>query len=130
VENGDSRVFGAQVRLANGSLMWGVLSGVKGRNLTMMRHFLSLSVWVHSAWFHLARYHDVTADRFGPPALAAKLGLPLDAVFPIAFDVRALLQGENPEACGTIEATPAERLSSRELMRLVIESTRVADGGA
>jgi hypothetical protein len=129
VKTGGSRVFGVQVRLANGSHVWAALGNVDGRNATMMRHFLAVSVWADGEWFHLARYHDVTADQFGPAALAAKLGLRLDAVFPIEFDLRPLLQGENPEARGTVEAVPAERLSNEELLRLVIESTRGGDDG-
>lgn len=116
-----NRIIGTQVELANGRQVWALLGNVDLDDARRTRQFLTLSTLVNDAWFHLARYHDVDREDRSPLKLADALGLAIDEVFPIRYDIRAwVLARDAASAHGSIRAEPEERLSRAELIRLAV----------
>lgn len=115
-----NRLVGTDVRLANGSHVLGLLGNVDLANPRSTRHFLSLTVFRAGSKFDLARYHDIGVRRFGPEALAAFLGLDVNAVFPIAYDLRELCVGLPEVLVGQLDQEPSERLTRAELIALAV----------
>jgi hypothetical protein len=117
-----NRIVGTQVRLANGEHRWAILGNVDVRKVRSTYHLLTCSVLVNGRWFYLARYHDVGQAEHGPSSLAAALQLSVDEVFPMSYDIRALVSEGDPNAQrGAIDKEPTERLSDDEIMDLVLE---------
>jgi hypothetical protein len=114
------RVVGTQVRLANGIAMWALLGNVEGTNPRLTQHFLTLSVFADGRWFTMARYFDFDSDVRGPRALSAFLRLPIDAVFPISYDIGGYCVGQRAALVGTIETEPRERLTRAEIIALAV----------
>jgi len=122
VDSLQARVVGTRVRLANGCMMWAVVSGLSLRDPRSTRHFLTLSVENHGEWFHLARYHDVDYDERGAKQLAEFLGLPVTSVFPIEYDLSGLVSADAALIKGGIPLEPQERLSKDELIQLALDA--------
>jgi hypothetical protein len=120
VERLTGRVVGTQVRLANGPCIWALLGNIDESNAQLTEHFLTLSVFQDRRWFTLARYHDFDHSENGPDALARFLGLPIDDVFPIAYDIRQFVKGENAALAGLIPKEPRNRLARAELIALAV----------
>ena len=118
VETLDDRIVGTQVRLANGSEVWGLFGNFDVKNPRATQHFMALSIERGGEWFHLARYQDIDFASRGPEALGRFLGLGVDDVFPITVDVRRYVRGD-PKALTAIQLKePRERLTREELMAL------------
>jgi hypothetical protein len=112
-------VAGAEVTLANGSKVFATFGNVFPDDPRATRHLLALSVALpNGKWFNLARYFEPTVRIFGPTHLAQALGLPVEAVFPISYDLRALIVGKEEALQGTILAEPQERLTLKEVRNL------------
>ena len=69
-------------------------------------------------WFHLARYHDPTRRIFGPEMLAMAFTLPINQVFPIAYDFTPFISGDTDALRGWITQEPDEKLSRGEALAL------------
>jgi|LakMenEpi03Aug12_release.lakeMendotaPanAssembly.Ray.scaffolds.fasta_scaffold1016342_1 hypothetical protein len=114
-------VVGCSLRLANRTLLSGFLGNLYTSNGRLTQHFLTVSVFrADGAVFHLARYHDFDAAERGPLALASFLALPLEAVFPIEYDVGNAIIGPAEILRGAIPAEPEERLSRAEVIALAV----------
>lgn len=101
--------------------MTGFLGNLDPTNSCLTEHFLTLSIFrSDGTLFNLARYHDFDAEERGPAALAAFLGLPLDAVFPISYDLTCVVAGPLESLRGTITAEPRERLTGAEIIALAV----------
>jgi hypothetical protein len=70
-----------------------------------------LSVEHRGKWVHLARYHDFDYTTRGPDALSLSLGLGVDEVFPIFYDIRAYAGGNPLALTGRFLKEPREKLS-------------------
>jgi hypothetical protein len=68
----------------------------------------------------LARYHDFDYAERGPEALARFLSLPVEEVFPIAFDIRAYAHGDPHALCGSVRQELRERLSRAEIIAMAV----------
>ena len=98
-----------------------MLGNIDPTNPRLTEHFLTVSVFrSDGALFHLARYHDLDAIERGPAALAAFLGLSLKAVFPLSYDVSAIVTGLPEVVRGTITSEPRERLTRAEVIALAV----------
>jgi hypothetical protein len=114
------RIVGTQVLLANGTKVWASFGNVNARDPRLTQHFLVLSVFKGKGWFTMARYHDFDNIERGPKALAAFLGIQLDEVFPISYDISRFCIGESSVLVGRIEKEPREKLSSAQLIALAV----------
>jgi hypothetical protein len=118
----DGKIVGTQVVLANGNRVWASISNIEARNPRSTEQFLTLSVGHNGTWFNLARYHDLDYGERGPNELARFLGLPVDEVFPIHYDVRRYAIGNPTALAGQVLKEPRQRLSPNELVALALNS--------
>lgn len=118
-----SRIVGTEVELANGLRVWALLGNIAIKDVRQTRHFVTISVFLRNEWFHLARYHDVDHDERGPEQLAEALGMAVDDVFPIRYDIGKWVSGVADAVRGAIHAVPPERLSRAELIKLAVSGT-------
>ena len=114
------RIVGTQVRLADGSARWALIGNVDPGNPRLTQHFLTLSILDRDRWFAMARYHDFDAEERGPLALAAFLQLPVEAIFPITYDIRRYCIGDAGALTGRIDAQPKERLTRAQIIALAV----------
>ena len=114
------KVIGTTVRLANGESVWATLSYLDSHDARKSELFLMLRLEKNGEWFALARYWDVDRDDRGPEALARFLGLQVEKVFPIAYDVTRYAQGERSALVGVVQREPRVRLSRDEIVRLAV----------
>jgi hypothetical protein len=99
-----------------------MLGNVDVNDARRTRLLLALSLFLPSGdWFHLARHFDHNYVEFGPSALAAALGLPLDQVFPIHYDLSNVLIGEAASIVAIVPAVPSEWITRGEAIRLAVE---------
>jgi hypothetical protein len=120
VKNLAGRLVGTQVRLANGTDVWALIGNVDASNPRLTQHFLTLSVLRNGRWFSMARYHDFDSNERGPQALATFLGLRLDEVFPISYDISRFCVGTSAALIGTIEKEPPEKLTRAQIIALAV----------
>jgi hypothetical protein len=118
----DGCLVGTKVRLSNGGEMWALLGNVDSSDPRSTQHFLTLSVWKGANTFAMARYHDFDAEERGPQALAKFLGLPVDEVFPISYDISQYASGKREALVGVIEKEPRERLTRAQIIKLAVGS--------
>jgi len=115
------KVVGAEVRLANGQLIWALVGNLDTQCPGLTKHFRTISLQRNGRWFHMARYHDFDYTNRGPDAAARFLALPPDAVFPIAVDLRRFVRSDDTATLVfSVELDPIEKLSEDELMDLAI----------
>jgi hypothetical protein len=114
------RIIGTTVRLANGQSVWAILSYLDTQDARKSELFLLLNLEKNGAWFALARYWDVDREERGPEAIARFLGLQVDEVFPIAYDVTKYAQGERSALVGVVPREPREKLPRDEIIRLAV----------
>lgn len=121
IHTAENRVIGTRVRLANGSSPLAMLGNVDLARPDRTVHFLAISVFGPTGdTFDLARYHDVDASRRSPEALAAFLGLRVEEVFPIEYDISRLALADPGGARGIVDARPRVTLTHDELISLAI----------
>jgi hypothetical protein len=114
-------IVGCPIHLANEMVLTGSLGNIDTTNARLTEHFLTLSVYrSDGSLFHLARYHDFDVSERGPVALTAFLGLSLEDVFPISYDVSSIVTGPPEVVRGTITAGPRERLARAQIIELAV----------
>ena len=112
-------VAGSEVTLSNGSKAFAMFSNVFPDDPRSTRHLLTLSVAMPTGkWFNLARYFEPTVRLFGPSQLAQALGLAVEDVFPISYDLQSLIVGQDEALKGKILAEPEERLPIEQIRTL------------
>ena len=115
-----NRAVGTLVQLACGERVWALLGNVDLETPELNAHFLVAHFFRGGKRFNLARYHDTNWERSGPQALARFLGLSVDKVFPIRFDLRPVCRGAAAALCGEIPKEPLVRLSDSERVSLAL----------
>ena len=118
--NLDQRVVGTQVTLANGTKVWAIIGNVETSDARITEQFLTLTIERAGQWFELARYHDVDYKQHGPIQLAEFLGLGIDDIFPVSYDLRAYSEGVADALLGVVRKEPRERLNRDELLALAV----------
>lgn len=114
----DNRVVGTEVQLHNGIKVLGILGNISVESRRITQHFLTLSIVTAGKRFVMARYHDPDWKTRGPGQLADFLGLRVEDVFPISYNLTSVAVGDQNALVGTIVAEPAERLTRAELIAL------------
>jgi hypothetical protein len=113
------KIVGTQVALANSGRIWALIGNVDPTN-PRTEHFLTLSVERNGRWFTLARYHDFDFSEHGPKALAQFLGLTVYETFPITYDIRQVVQGDEAALQAQIRKAPRERLSRSQIIAMAV----------
>ena len=121
VNNLKGCVVGTRIRLVTGLEIWSLIGNIDVSNPRLTHHFLSLSVISDGIWFTMARYHDFDSNKRGPIALANFLGLSVDDVFPITYDISQFCVGESTSLTGLIEKETREKLTRAELIALAVQ---------
>jgi hypothetical protein len=116
----ESRIIGVEVQLASGRGVWAFLGNVDVHDPRRTHHFLTISLLAQDEWFHLARYHDVDREEHGPAGVAGALGLRINEVFPIRYDIGTWVTGAVDSLLGRIDAEPRDQLSRTELINLAV----------
>jgi hypothetical protein len=98
-----NRILGTQVQLANGTKMWAIIENLHLDSPADNERYLGISLFVNERWFHLARRMDFDYETHGPAALASAIGLCLEEIFPITYDVSAHCVGDPRVIRGTID---------------------------
>jgi hypothetical protein len=111
-------VVGVPVRLANGNQVWAALENIQTAKPHKTQHVICLTIEKDGKWFHLARYFDPWYDKENPEALSKFLGLPIDDIFPISYDVQPYVAMDSPAHAGQIPREPKERLPSDLVLKL------------
>jgi hypothetical protein len=119
VDDLSNRLIASSLRLKNGQLMPGLLGNVALNDVLSTRQFLTVSIWHGDKWFHLARYFDHAYAIEGPTSLAALISLPVNQIFPIAYDISSSARGLADAVRGEVHSEPETRLSNRERMDLI-----------
>jgi hypothetical protein len=115
-------VVATEVTFANAANHVALLGNVSLDAPDMNPHWVTATVFGASGRrFPLARYHDVDFDRSGPRGLAQFLGLRIEEIFPIRYDISHLARGAESCVRGEILAAPRHRLSREELVALAIQ---------
>lgn len=120
VKSLDCRLVGTRVRLANGQKRWAMLSNIEPNSLRQTRQFLTIGIEDGGKWFHLARYHDVDYEDRGPEKLAGFLGMNVEMVFPLSYDITSAVEGDPAVLKGEIPKEPAERLTDDQRRALAL----------
>jgi len=120
VSNLDGKVVGAQILLANGKKVWSLIGNIDLQHPVLTYHFITLSVLRKGKWFVLARYHDFDYKQRGPHQLATFLGLKVNDVFPIKYDISAYAKGDHRSLAGIVEKEPKHTLTRAEIIALAV----------
>lgn len=121
ISHAQNRFIGTIVTLNNGSRYWATLGNIDLNNCKSTHHFLLISFVREGKWFNLARYHDFDYATRGPQGLADFLGLSIENVFPISYDISALAVGLPEVVAGRIPVETTEKLLQTELIALALE---------
>lgn len=116
------KLVATEVCLANGTKAWALIGNVQPGDARLTAHVLTLSVLKDNVWFRLARYHDYDYNERGPAALALFLGLSVDEVFPISYDITRYVLGDPGGLSGTIQKEPLEKLTESQLITMVVQA--------
>lgn len=119
VDDLGNRVVGTQVRLANGARMWAAIQCLHLDDPYKTRHLMWLSFFVGGRWIGLVRYHDPGQNMCGPIPVARALGLDVNDVFPVTYDVRHCCTGDPLAVTGVVEADPKDKLTRAQIMDLI-----------
>jgi hypothetical protein len=120
----DGRVVGTQFRLANEQLVWAAVSNLSTKDPQLNAHLMVARIERDGNWFNLDRYWDVTYPQWGPQALSKFLGLSIEEIFPISYDLTSYAIGNQEALIGRIYSEPRERLSDKEILGLVRRAAR------
>jgi hypothetical protein len=114
------RLVATRVRSASGDRFLAQLGNIDLSDPRSTEQFLTISVIRNGQWFTMARYHDIESDKRGPSVLASVLGMSVDDLFPISYDISELCIGNPAVLVGTIYKEPREKLTKAELRQLSV----------
>jgi hypothetical protein len=120
VSNLAGKLVGTQVTFSCGQRTWALIGNVHPNNMRLTEHFITLSIERDGKWFTLSRYHDFDYAENGPEALSHFLDLPVDELFPIAYDINDCFKGGGAALSGCILREPRERLSRAEIIAMAV----------
>jgi hypothetical protein len=125
VQDLSGMLVGTQVCLANGTRKWALLGNIHVNDPRLNELFLAASIEQEGKWFHLARYFDTGySTTRGPVGLSQFLGLQVEEIFPITFDLRPYCEGDPTVLAGSIQKEPREQLPRNEIIALAARKKR------
>ncbi|WP_020178517.1 hypothetical protein [Methylopila sp. M107] len=122
----DGKIVGTEVALANGRRVWALIANVDVADPRMTEHFLDISLEHDGRWFPVANNAAFDFAERGPDRAAEFMGLHVDDVFPISYDLREIATGDVRSLQGEIPKEPRERLTLEERFALIFPEP---DGG-
>ena len=121
IDDFGNRIVGTMGTLANGSRIPILLQNVDLQSPYKTEHLATLTAFnAVGKTFPLARYHDIGIDTYGPDQLAAFLGLRVDDVFPISYDISDVAIGDHDAVHREICVRPIRPLSRSEIIEMAI----------
>jgi Zn-dependent protease len=99
-----SRFIGTTVTLNNGMQLPACLGNVALQDEEATQALLALNVWHQNEWVGLRCDNDTGEPQSGEESFARQLGLTMDEVFPMHYDIAAHASGLKSVVRGTIEA--------------------------
>lgn len=121
VDRLDNRIVGTELRLANGDVLPGILQNVVLKDAYETEHFVKLTIRCPDGeWFSLARYHDIDIDTHGPDTFGRILGLDIESIFPISYDISKVAVGDPDSLVREIGVQPDRPLDRDEIIRLAV----------
>jgi hypothetical protein len=121
IDDFGNRIVGTVATLANGDRVAVILQNVDLQSPYKTEHFITLTVFNRAGKsFPLARYHDIGIDTHGPDQLAAFMGLPVDDVFPISYDISDVAIGDHDVVRREIPIRPRRILSRSEIIDMAL----------
>ena len=121
VSSCDGRLVGCELRLADGSTIFGFLGNLDLTKADRNQHFLTLSLFLNGSIEHLARYHDIDFSDSGPASLAQKIGKKEEDIFPISYDISLCAIGSGDCIHGLIQKEPKQKLTRSEIIMLALD---------
>jgi hypothetical protein len=97
-----NRTVGTQVRLANGTKLWAVLGNIFLSDPQKTKKALVASFYIGGNWIPFSP--KTNATMYGSGAIARRLGLKVEDVFPVSYDVGRFCVGDKDAMRGTTEA--------------------------
>jgi hypothetical protein len=99
-----NRLAGTEVRLANGSRLLAGIGNIFLNDAQKTKRLLGVRFYIGGEWVPLSR--EMNVAMYGPEALARRLGLTVNEMFPVTYDVSASCIGDRNATRGSIEAVP------------------------
>jgi len=121
IASSKGRLVGCELRLADGSTMFGFLGNLDLTKADRNQHLLTLSLFFNGLIEHLARYHDIDSSDSGPASLAKKIGKKEEDIFPMSYDLSCYAIGSDDCIHGSIQKEPKQRLSRSEIIMLALD---------
>jgi hypothetical protein len=124
-----NRVAATTLSLSNGQRLFGTLDNVSLDHPPATRQFIGVSLYVGGNDLQLQRAQTPTFPCVNAPGIVRALGLRVEDVFPLSYDLTGLAVGHAEVIRGTIPAERPERLSGEDELALIFEAdeTDVAD---
>jgi hypothetical protein len=120
VKSTKGKLFAVEISLNNGNKCWTLIGNIDTTAPMLTEHFLTVSFLRKNKWFHLARYHDYDFEVNGPSQLADFLGLRVEEIFPLNFDLTPYAKGDSTALVGVIHKEPKERLTRDDIIALAV----------
>jgi len=116
-----NRIVGTIATFANGDRVPIILQNVDLQSPYRTEHFVTITLFNPAGKaFPLARYHDIAHDTHGPDKLAEFMGLSLNDIFPIAYDISEVAVGDHDCVRREVPVAPRRLLSRSEIIELAI----------
>lgn len=120
VISGDGRLFGSEIRFADGSVAFGLIGNLSLTDKEQNAHFRTLTVFLKGKAHGVSRYHDFDFEKRGPTALAKQIGKKPGEIFPISYDLSAVAKGAKDCVAGVILAEPKKKLTRQALIAAAV----------
>ena len=116
-----NRIVGTIATLANGDRVPIILQNVDLQSPYKTEHFVTITVFNREGkTFPLARYHAIAHDTYGPDKLAEFMGLSVDDIFPIGYDISDVAAGDHDSVRREVPVAPRRLASRSEIIEMAI----------
>ena len=117
-----NRLVGTTLSLANRQRFFGVLSNISVRHVRATRQFIGVEIFHERKSYALQRAQSPMIPYLNAAGLADALGLRIEQVFPISYDLSGIAVGDAEIIKGSIEAEIPEELTEEARMKLIVEA--------
>ncbi len=108
-----------KVKFANGDEFYAIIGNIYIESEKKTNILIFISIFNDVVWVDLSRSIDPDYNENGPIALARKLNLPVDSIFPIHYDLRPFVVFQENALVGEISKDKVQ-ISDIELMDIIL----------